>query len=214
MSYVIPEIVEQKDFESFIENELKQAVVTFNGACGKAPDNVSDVEVAVDMILNECKRVIEECEETIQAYKDNNRKERLDGIVDVYWTNTQLKNLFEVFSEKFGSELMEAIKHRAYDETLLIVLARDLVPLALKLGMGTIISGKAIIVSATRIMQNNAQKYTTDVDVALDWAEHLTEGQSMMGYVFQGQKYYCLKRDSDDYVVKPYDFVPVSLEDL
>lgn len=210
----IKEVVDQNEFNRFIGNEFKNSVLTFNGACGKAPELVGDVEVAVDMILNECKRVIEECEETIKAYKDNDRAERLDGIVDVLWTNTQLLNLFDVFGEKFGKELYEEIRHRAYDDQLLIEHSRVLVPLAITLGQGTIISAKAILVSASRIMANNAQKYTTDVDKALDWAERLEEGQSMMGYIYKGVKYFCLKRVSDDYIVKPYDFKSVSLEGI
>ena len=210
----VAEIVDVKEFNRFLENEFKTAVVTFNGACGKSPELVNDVEVAVDMIFNECKRVIEECNETITAYGERDRKERLDGIVDVYWTNAQLTNLFEVFSKKFGDELSKEIQHRAYDDQLQIVHARDLVPLAIQLGTGTIITGKAIVVSALRIMKNNEQKYTTDMDKALDWAERLEKGQSMMGYVFNGVKYFCLKRDSDDYIVKPYDFKSVNLEDI
>lgn len=210
----IAEVVDVKEFNRFMSEEFKTAVVTFNGACGKSPELVDDVSIAVDMIFNECKRVIEECDETIQAYKETNRKERLDGIVDIYWTNTQLTNLFEVFAEKFGTELSKEIAHRAYDDQLQIVHARDLVPLAIQLGTGTIITGKAIVASAIRIMKNNEQKYTTDLDKALDWAERLEEGQSMMGYIFKGVKYFCLKRDSDDYIVKPYDFKAVNLEDI
>ena len=86
--------------------------------------------------------------------------------------------------------------------------------MAIQLGTGTIITGKAIVASAIRIMKNNEQKYTTDLDKALDWAERLEEGQSMMGYIFNGVKYFCLKRDSDDYIVKPYDFKAVNLEDI
>ena len=214
MSYKVAEVVDVEEFNRFMNNEFKDAVLEFNGACGKSPHTVKTVEKAVDMILNECKRVIEEADETIKAYKENNRAERLDGIVDVYWTQTQLANLFAVLSEKFGSELSTEISHRAYDDQLKIVYARDIVPLAITLGTGTIISGKAIVASAIRIMKNNQQKYTTDIDVALDWAERLEKGQSMMGYIHNGKKFYCLKRDEDDYVVKPYNFKSVNLEDI
>lgn len=210
----VKDIIEVEDFNEFMMGDFKEVVLEFNGACGKSPELVDDVEIAVDMILNECKRVIEECNESIAAYHERNRAERLDGIVDVYWTNTQLTNLFTVFHNKFGTELAEELKHRAYDDQLLLVEAKALTPLAIQLAQGTIISGKAIVCAATVIMENNKQKYTDESVIAKDWEANMPEGCSIHKNVYKGRTYYCIKRDSDDYIVKPYTYCAVNLEDL
>ena len=95
--YEVPEIVEEKEFNEFLNGVFKEAVLEFNGACGKSVSKVKDGHQAVDMVINECKRVVEECHETIKAYHDKDRKERLDGVVDVFWTNTQLSHILTYF---------------------------------------------------------------------------------------------------------------------
>lgn len=206
-------VITLKEFNEFLEKELKPAVLEFNGACGKAPELIDDIDIAVDMILNECKRVVEECNESIAAYTNKDRVERLDGIVDSYWTNTQLSNLFAVFGNKFGTdELYEAINHRDYDDVLLITYATELFPLAVSLAQGTIISGAAIIHAARLIIKNNKQKYTEDCDKAATWGENLADpDHSLEAYEYGGKLFYCIKRVTDDYIVKPFDFKNVKL---
>lgn len=213
MSQYVEFGVEQ--FNEFLNKELRPAVYEFNGACGKDPYAVEDIDEAAVMVINECKRVIEECDETIAAFKAKDLKERLDGVVDVYWTFSQLDNLMVVFNEKFGGELIQHMKaNYEYDEVLLLTYAVKLAPLAIQLGQGTIISGHRISIAARRIIENNKQKYTTDLDTALDWEKHRPEGVVLRKYEYLGQEYYCLKRISDDYIVKPYTFKDVKLEDL
>lgn len=219
MSYVVPELVQKEDFNEFLLGHFRDAVLEFNGACGKgvnAPENVQQASIA---IINECKRVIEECNETIKAYTERDRKERLDGIVDVYWTQTQLTALFKGFADRFGAgELAKALDELDHDERLLMEYARSIVPMALTLGIGNIISGKSIIISALRVIENNRKKYTTCPDTAKDWEEKIPEeckGKHVIkSYEHEGTTYYCIKRLSDDYIVKPYNFKPVELGGL
>lgn len=216
--YKIPVLVEEKEFFEFINGVFAASVAEFNGACGKNPHTVTDVDDAVDMVLNECDRVIEESEEAIAAYRQRNRKERLDGIVDVYWTVTQLDNLMNVFTEKFGAEFSETLKLRDFDDVLKVAYASSQSKLGIQLAQGTIISGEAIIHAALRVMENNKMKYTDDKDVAEDWRANMDKKHVglhfLKSYEYQGKTYYCIKRKSDDYIVKPYNFKSVDLGGL
>lgn len=203
-----------EEFNTFLKEELFPAVFEFNGACGKDPENVEDIDVAVSMVLNECKRVIEECDETVKAYNERDTKERLDGVVDVYWTSTQLQRLLEVFMRKFPNLIAHMKQTYEFDEVLQLNHALGYYQLAITLGQGTIISGHRIALAARRIIANNKQKYTTDLETALDWEKFRPAGVVLMKYEYNGTEFYCLKRTSDDYVVKPYTFKDVKLEDL
>jgi len=203
-----------EQFKEFLVNTLKPSVLEFNGACGKNPEAVIEEYDAAEMILNECKRVIEECDETIAAYNARDLKERLDGVVDVYWTSTQLQHLLDVFMKKFPDIILFMKNNFEFDEVLQLNYALNLFPMAITLGQGTYLSGHRISIAARRIIENNKQKYTTDLDVALDWEKHRPEGVVLRKYEYNGQEYYCLKRVADDYIVKPYTFKEVKLEDL
>lgn len=219
MSYVVPKEVDQTEFNNFLNGYFRESVLEFNGACGKSLESVENLDDAITAILNESKRVIEESNETIQAYLQRDRTERLDGIVDVYWTQTQLTHLFVGSAEKFGrAEFGNALSKLDYDEQQMLKYARGIAPLALELGIGKIISGKAIVVSAMRIIKNNRMKYTTDKAVAEDWGNHIAEEyqgkHAIKSYMYNGVEYFCIKRLEDDYIVKPYNFKPVALGDL
>lgn len=209
--YVIPEIVEKEDFNKYLSTRFRDAVIEFNAACGKNPLHIKDGDVAVDMVLNECKRVIEESDETIKGYLESYRKERLDGIVDTYWTATQLEFLLSTFYLNIKEEFLDALRHREYDKQLMITYAHKNSELAVVLGQGTIISAKAIMIAAERVIINNKMKYTDDVNKAQEWAKHLEDGQELKSYEFNGKTFYCIKRIFDDYIVKPYGFKPVDL---
>lgn len=202
-----------EDLNKFLTGPFRDAVLEFNGACGKSPYTVENVEKAVDMLLNECRRVIEEGEEGKTAYLEQNRTERLDAVVDIYWTQTQLLNVMAVCKSRFP-DFMEELKSRAYDDVLLIEYATQIASLGIQLAQGTIISGHAIEVAAKRIMKNNSMKYTDDPAKAQEWAKHLEDGQELKSYVYNGKTLYCVKRMYDDYIVKPYGFVPVKLGDI
>ncbi|QIW91584.1 hypothetical protein vBAbaMD22_71 [Acinetobacter phage vB_AbaM_D22] len=203
-----------EEFNKFLEEELKPAVLEFNGACGKDPSKVDDIYDASEMILNECKRVIEECEETVAAYKARDAKERLDGVVDVYWTSIQLQHLLDTFMVKFPDIIQFMKENFEYDEVLQLSYALGFFQLAITLGQGTIISGHRIALAGRRIVANNKQKYTTNLDEALDWEKQRPAGVILRNYTFNGQEFYCLKRVEDDYIVKPYTFKDVKLGDL
>ncbi|QQV88779.1 hypothetical protein Liucustia_79 [Acinetobacter phage Liucustia] len=203
-----------EEFNKFLEQELYPAVFEFNGACGKDPEKVEDIDDAAEMILNECKRVIEECDETIAAYKARDTKERLDGVVDVYWTSAQLQRLLDVLMVKFPNIIAHMKENYEFDEVLQLNHALGLFPIAITLGQGTILSGHRIALAARRIIANNKQKYTSNIEEALDWEKHRPAGVVLRKYEYNGQEFYCLKRTSDDYVVKPHTFEDVKLGDL
>lgn len=202
------------EFNQFIENELKPAVYEFNGACGKDPHNVEDQHEAAEMIINECKRVIEECDETVKAFHDKDVKERLDGVVDVYWTTSQLYNVVGVLREKFPDIIHFMKENYDFDEVLLLQYAMAYSLLAITVGQGTIISGHRIALAAKRIIINNKLKYTDNLELAKTWAEKMPEGCIMESNMYNGKEFHCIKRVSDDYIVKPFDFKPVNLEDI
>lgn len=204
-----------EEFNKFMVETFKPAVLEFNGACGKSPESVNDVETAAKFIVNESKRVAEECEETIKAFKENAREERLDGVVDVYWTSIQLQNLLLSFREKFGvDELNIAMSELPYDDVLWFHLASSQADVAISVGQGNIFSGHLIANASIVIIENNKQKYTKNKDVADDWATKMTDGCYIQQNEFNGQTYYCIKRKSDDYIVKPYTYKAVDLKSL
>lgn len=204
-----------KEFNEFLSGTLKPAVLEFNGACGKSPESVENVEDAVVFIVNESKRVYEECDETIKAFKENDRVERLDGVVDVYWTSIQLNNLLNVFIDKFGAEEFNAaMAELPYDSILWFKLASSLAPTAITVGQGNIISGHLIANAAIVIIENNKQKYTESREVADDWATKMPEGCYIQTNTYNGKVYHCIKRQFDDYIVKPYTYKAVDLKSL
>lgn len=203
-----------KEFNEFMANELKPAVYEFNGACGKDPNAVEDKDEAVEMILNECKRVIEECDETVKAFREKDTKERLDGVVDVYWTTAQLDNVVGVLCGKFPNLIQYMKDNYDFDEVLQLQYALKYAPLAIAVGQSTILSGHRICLAAKRIIINNKLKYTTDLELAKTWAEKMPEGCMIESNVYNGTEFHCIKRLSDDYIVKPFDFKPVNLEDI
>lgn len=204
-----------EEFNKFINETLKPAVLEFNGACGKSPESVKSVKQAATFIVNESKRVVEECEETIKAFKENNHTERLDGVVDVYWTSIQLQNLLLVFREKFGVEEFNiAMSELPYDDVLWFHLASQQASLAIYVGQGNLFSGHLIANASIVIIENNKQKYTTDKEVAADWEKQMPEGCYIQTNVYKDVTYYCIKRKSDDYIVKPYTYKAVDLKNL
>lgn len=220
MEYVVPENVTAKEFNEFLVGIFRESVIEFNSACGKNPLLVKNPKAAADMVLNECKRICEESQEAIQAFYNKDRKERIDGIVDIHWCLTQFRYLFHVFHANFtvskGDEnyntFLKELSELSYDDRMIIEHVNNISREALVVATGNIISGETIIRAALKVIENNKQKYTDDFDVASDWlANNKVEGVELRGYVYNDKKYYCLKRISDDYIVKPYTFKAVEL---
>lgn len=216
MEKILKKDIRLAELDEFLSGQFALAVFEFNGACGKSPESAKNINEAVDMLLNESRRVIEESQESINAFLVDDRKERLDGVIDVYWTNTQLSRLFEVFAINFGEkELAKALSACGVDSVNLIRLAGAMAQTAISTAVGDKITGNAIVAGGLRVIKNNAQKYTKSKEVADDWEKHIDKGtQAIKSYEFNGETLYCIKRLSDDYIVKPYNFKAVKLEDL
>lgn len=208
----------EEQLDEYLTKEFAAGVVFFNRACGKSMDLCDDQVSGLEMIVNESIRVLEENTECLTAYLEKNLKERLDGYVDSLWTMSQLNGLHKAFEEKFGAPSQEALSQFEYDgELLTIQLVGQLHATACLAARSDQFTAKRVKLACELILANNNKKFTSDKAVADDWVANLVQayGDDLIRLhenVVDGVTYYCLKRDSDDYICKPYNFVPVRLE--
>lgn len=208
----------EEDFDLYLTEKFSQGVILFNRACGKSMDICETPFDGLQMIVNESKRVLEENFEALKAYMENNTRERLDGFVDSLWTMTQLSYLYVAFEEKFGALDQKTMKQFSYDGELInLQIVTKLHPVACLAARSDLFNAKRVYLACELILANNTSKYTTDKAVADDWVANLEQvyGDDLIRLhenVVDGVTYYCLKRDSDDYICKPYNFKPVILE--
>lgn len=206
--------VYNEDLNKFITEVFEPAVINFNLRCGNTVDVLETVEQAIDALVNQSKRVLEEELETLSAYLAGDVKERLDGVVDSMVTSIYQVFLWTQIVEKFGEdEVLEEIAALDFDERNLLTITRSLYPTTLESGLGEAIQPKRLMLAMELIVANNNLKYTTDIDVANDWIAKTDDRDlCLKETVVDGVSYYCLRRISDGKIMKPYNFIPVKLE--
>jgi hypothetical protein len=213
----VKETVTDESLQDYIANEFRQRVLKFNAVCGKGlPEKVRSEDLVLQTI-EQGDRVLEECVEALSAYLDNNAQERLDGLVDILVTETQLRALIELLEqvkhENKGLVELAFSKFNPDDYVHLNEMGKLVTSsIAIAIGVNKF-TPKRIKIACDLILDNNDQKWTTDLEKAKDWERNISEeGVVLLTTEYEGVNHYSLRRLSDRKVMKPYNFVAVKLD--
>lgn len=211
------EAVTNENLQEYLQTEFRNRVLKFNTVCGKGlPDKVRSEELVLQ-IIEQSDRVLEECIEALSAYLNNDGQERLDGLVDILVTEIQLRALVELMNdlEEEQKGLFElALSKYDPDDYVHLNEMGKVVSSSIAIAMGVNkFSPKRIKLACDLVLDNNDQKWTTDLEVAKDWEANIKEeGVVLLTVDYEGVKHYSLRRLSDKKIMKPYNFQSVNLQ--
>jgi hypothetical protein len=188
---------------SYTKQQFEQDVILFNQCCGSVlPTEDMTTDEIKAIIQRQVKIVNEELLETITALSEGNLVELLDGIADVRYTLVWLTKISEVADKLPNAPIMDHSLN-GWLEVMRVTVAEccDVFP------------EDIILEASRRVAENNNSKFTTDCDVAQQWADGVDFMVKIEEAVVDGVSYFCL-RDNNGKIRKKADFVSVELGDL
>lgn len=206
------QVMTNEDLQEYLDGDFKQAVLAWNNRVGNGVTEEHTCVQVLQKVINQNKRLIEEQIECLVAYQNNDNKERLDGLIDVYFVKVMVDAYYEALDKFSDEEVTEASLSFSEDDLLTLQVAPQLLSPAIIAASGVnIFNPKRFYIAAELIIENNMQKYTDDYEKMLTWKANLKEGQQIKITTVEGVDWYSIIRLADGKVEKPFDFVPVKL---
>lgn len=206
------QVMTNEDLQEYLDGDFKQAVLNWNNRVGNGIAEEHTCVQVLQKVINQNKRLIEEQIECLVAYQNNDNKERLDGLIDVYFVKVMVDAYYEALDKFSDEEVTEASLSFSEDDLLTLQVAPQLLSPAIISASGVnLFNPKRFYIAAELIIENNMQKYTGDYENMLTWKKNLKEGQEIKVTKIDGIDWYSIIRLTDGKVEKPFDFVPVKL---
>jgi len=206
------QVMTNEDLQEYLDGDFKQAVLAWNNRVGNGVTEEHTCVQVLQKVINQNKRLIEEQIECLVAYQNNDNKERLDGLIDVYFVKVMVDAYYEALDKFTDEEVTEASLSFSEDDLLTLQVAPQLLSPAIVAASGVnLFSPKRFFINSELIIANNDQKYTDNYEKMLTWKANLKEGQEIKVTTVDGIDWYSIVRLADGKVEKPFDFVPVKL---
>lgn len=206
-------VMTNENLQAYLEGDFKQAVIAWNNRVGNGVTEEHTCVQVLQKVINQNKRLIEECVECLVAYQNSDNKERLDGLIDVYFVKTMVDEYYKALDKFTDSEVTEASLSFSEDDLLTLQVTPQLLNPAIIAASGVnIFNPKRFYMNAELIIENNNQKVTDDYGKMLTWKANLAEGTQIRTVEIDGKEWYSILRLEDGKVMKPFDFQEVVLD--
>lgn len=206
-------VMTNEDLQKYLEGDFKQAVVNWNNRVGNGVTEDQTCIQVLQKVINQNKRLIEECIECLVAYQESDNKERLDGLIDVYFVKTMVDEYYKALDKFTDEQVTEASLAFTEDDLLTLQVTPQLLNPSIIAASGVnIFNPKRFFMNAELIIENNNQKVTDDYEKMLTWKANLVEGTQIRTVEIDGKEWYSILRLSDGKVMKSFDFEEVVLD--
>lgn len=207
------QVYTNEDLQKYLEGDFKEAVIAWNNRVGNGVTEDQTCVQVLQKVINQNKRLIEECVECLVAYQNSDNKERLDGLIDVYFVKTMVDEYYKALDKFTDEQVTEASLSFSEDDLLTLQVTPQLLNPAIIAASGiNLFNPKRFYMNAELIIENNNQKVTDDHEKMLTWKANLVEGTQIRTVEIDGKEWYSILRLTDGKVMKPFDFEEVTLD--
>lgn len=199
--------------QDYLEGEFKQSVLNWNNRVGNGVTSEHTCTQVMQKLINQSKRLIEECVECLTAYQESDTKERLDGLIDVHFVKVMVDEYYSALDKFSDEQVTEASLVFDEDDLLVLQITPQLLSPSIIAASGVnLFNPKKFYINSQLIIANNDQKYTTCFEKMLTWKSNLAEGTQIKTTEIDGVEYYSIVRLEDGKVMKSFDFEEVTLD--